>query len=196
MSQLLFPSLPGLSWPVTRTVLQPPVRIKTTASQREFRTRDSLVPRYRYGLQFEFLRVAQALAEWQSLMGFYNRVGGAFDDFLFEDPDDRAVTAQLFGVGNGVQATFQLARTLGSFLEPVYGPLTSAITVAGSAASPTVSSLGLVTFGSPPANGAELRWTGTYAWRCRFEGEGIEFAKSFSAFYEARRVSFVTVPPL
>ena len=196
MSQLLFPSLPGLTWPVGRTVLPPPVRIKTTASQREFRTRDSQVPRYRFSLQFEFLRVAAALAEWQNLMGFYNRLGGPFDDFLFEDADDRAVSAQLFGVGNGVQTTFQLARTLGSFLEPVYGPLTSAITVAGVGVSPTVSNTGLVTFGSPPANGAELRWTGTYAWRCRFEGEGVEFTKSFATFYEARRVSFITAPPL
>lgn len=196
MSQLLFPSLPGITWPVMRAVVAPPVRVKTTASQREFRARDASIPRYRYSLQFDFLRTAQAQQEWQQLLGFFNRVGGTFDDWLFEDPDDRSCTAQLFGVGNGTQTVFQLARTLGSFLEPVYGPLDSpVITVAGGASSPSVSATGAVTFSSPPADGAELRWSGSFAWRCRFDADSLEFSKSFATFYEARRVSFVTVIP-
>lgn len=196
MSQLLFPSLPGIAWPATRTLMPPPVRIKTTASGREFKARDSAIPRYRYALSFEFLRVAQALAEWQTLMGFVNNLGGPFDDFLFEDPDDRSASAQLFATGNGTQTVFQLARLLGGFLEPVYGPLgTPAITVNGGAATPTVSALGAVTFASPPASGALLRWSGSFAWRCRFESDGLEFTKNFSTFYECRRVQFITTKP-
>jgi hypothetical protein len=45
---------------------------------------------------------------------------GGFDTFLFTDPDDNAVAAQTFGVGDGDQDAFQLVRTLGSFTEPVY----------------------------------------------------------------------------
>jgi hypothetical protein len=195
MSQLIFPNLPGIAWPVQRTVLPPPVRNKPTASGREFRARDAVVPRYRYQLAFEFLRTAQAFAEWQQLQGFFNRVGGSFDDWLFPDPDDGVATSQLFGVGNGTQTVFQLARTLGSFVEPVYGPLTWAITVAGGAATPTVSPLGVITFASPPANAAELRWSGTYAWRCRFDAD-LDFSKSFSTFLEAKKVQFVTTKPL
>ena len=51
---------------------------------------------------------------------------------------------------------------------------------------------GAVSFATPPANGAELRWTGTFAWRCRFEGD-VEFSKSFASFYETRRLQFITV---
>lgn len=193
MSQLILPALPGITWPVGRTVVPPAVREKLTASGRSFRARDAVLPRYRYQLAFEFLRTAQAYQEWQQLMGFYNRVGGGFDDWLFEDFDDHACSAQLFDIGDGVRTQFQLARTLGSFVEPVYGPLTWAITVGGSAASPTVGNTGLVTFGAAPAAGAELRWTGTFAWRCIFEGDSLEFTKSFATFYEARRLQFITV---
>lgn len=195
MSQLLFPSLPGITWPVARIVVPPTVREKLAGSGRSFRARDGLISRYRYQLAFEFLRIDQAHLEWQQLMGFYNRVGASFDDWLFEDLDDHTCTAQLFDIGDGVRTQFQLARTLGSFVEPVYGPLTWAITSAGVAVAPAVSSTGLVTFGAAPAAGAELRWTGTFAWRCIFEGESLEFTKNFATFYEARRVQFITTKP-
>lgn len=194
MSQLLFPSLPGITWPVSRTVISPEVSVMTAASGREFRARNAVTPRYRYQLGFEFLRTAQAYQEWQQLLGFWNRVGGAFEDWLFEDLDDCACTAQLFDIGDGVRKDFQLVRTLGSFVEPVYGPLTWAITVAGAGAVPTVSATGAVSFAVAPANGAELRWTGTFAWRCRFEND-LELTKSFATFYEARRLQFITVKP-
>jgi uncharacterized protein (TIGR02217 family) len=197
MSQLLFPTLPGFTYPATRTVMAPPVRVKTTASGREFRARDSVVPRYRYSLQYELLRSSQALQEWQTLMGFFNSVGGPFDDWLFQDPDDGTVSNQVFATGNGSQTVFQLARTLGGVLEPVYGPLgTPTITVNGGASTPTVSALGAVTFASAPANGALLRWSGTFAWRCRFDGDNLEFTKNFAAFWAARRVQFLTTKPL
>ena len=198
MSQLIFPSLPGLMWPVSRTVVAPPVSIKTTPSRREFRARDSSVPLYVYRLAFEFLRIGQAYLEWQQLMGFYNRVGGTFDDWLFEDPDDRTATAQVFGVGDGVTTTFQLARTLGGFVEPVYGLNGApAVTVAGGAVTPAgVSNTGAVTFSAAPANGASLAWSGGYFQRCRFNSSSLEFTKNYDSFYEAKSVEFITVKPL
>lgn len=196
MSQLIFPTFPGRTFPA-RTVVAPPVIIKTTPSLREFRARDSSVPRYRYSLGFECLRVSQALAEYQTLVGFYNRVGGTFDDWLFQDLDDKAATAELFGQGDGATTVFQLGRTVGSFFEPIFGPGTGlTFTVAGSAAAPAVSNFGQVTFASPPAGGAELRWTGPFYWRCRFTAESLEFTRSFQTFYEAKKVEFITVKPL
>lgn len=199
MSQLIFPKLPGQCWPVGRTVLAPPVKVKTTPSRREFRARDSAIPLYRYSLPFEFLRKTAAAQDWQQLMGFYNSVGGTFDDWLFDDIDDNTCTAQLIGVGDGVSTQFQLARTLGGFLEPLYGGLngTATFTVAGSAATPTsVNATGLVTFATPPAAGAQVRWSGKFYWRCVFTSDSLEFTKSGSLFYECKKVEFRTVKPL
>lgn len=196
MSQLIFPSLPGAMFP-SRTVIAPPVSIKTTPSRREFRARDSSIPLYRYSLVYEFLRVANPYAEYQTLVGFFNQVGGTFDDWLFQDLDDNAAVSQLFGVGDGSTTVFQLGRTLGGFFEPVFGPGAGlTFTAAGSAVTPTVSNYGQVTFASAPAAGAQLRWTGPFYWRCRFVSETLEFIRSYQTFLEAKRVEFMTVKPL
>lgn len=119
MSNEIYPTLPGLTFGVQRNVLAPPVTIKTTPSQREYRARDATLPRYRYTLGYEFLRSAAAWAELQTLVGFFNRHGGSFDDFLFEDPDDHTATAAAFGIGDGTTTAFQLLRSFGAFSEPV-----------------------------------------------------------------------------
>jgi hypothetical protein len=197
MSQLVYPSLPGAMFP-SRTVMAPPVSIKTTPSQREFRARDSAIPRYRYSVAYEFLRVAPALAEYQALLGFFNRVGGTFDDWLFADPDDNTVTNTLFGQGDGVSQVFQLGRMFGGFFEPVFGPGAGVtIKVDGVVeAGAVVDNFGQVTLPVPPDVGAVLQWSGPFYWRCRFASETLEFLRSYQTFLEAKRVEFITVKPL
>lgn len=119
MSDAVYPTLPGLAYGVVRGVIPPPVTIKTTPSRREYRARDAVNPVYAYTLPYEFLRSDAVWAELQTLVGFYNLRGGPFDSFLFTDPDDNAVTAQPFGVGDGSTAVFQLVRSYGGFAEPV-----------------------------------------------------------------------------
>lgn len=199
MSQLIFPKLPGQSWPVGRTVLAPPVKIKVTPSRREFRARDSTLPLYRYSLPFEFLRKTAAAQDWQTLMGFFNRVGGTFDDWLFDDEDDNTCVDQLIGVGDGVTTQFQIGRTLGGFIEPLYGGVNGAavIKVSGSVWTPTsISSNGVVTLAFAPSAGSQIRWSGKFFWRCRFSSESLDFTKSTGVFYEAKKVEFITVKPL
>lgn len=198
MSQLIFPSLPGVAWPVGKTMLAAPVTIKTTPSQREFAFRSSRIPRYRFSLVFEFLRVGQSHQEYQQLRAFFGRVGGQFDDWLWEDKDDREAAGELFAIGDGHTTTFQLARSIGGFLEPVYG-LSGApsITANGAVTMPlSVSDYGAVTFAAPPAAGAQLRWSGFFFWRCRFTSDTLEFLKNYETFMEARKVEFITRKPL
>jgi hypothetical protein len=126
MSNDIYPTLPGLSFGVLRSMIAPPVTIKTTPSQREYRARDSFVPRYKYTLPYEFLRSRAVYPELQTLVGFYGQHGGQFDSFLFKDPDDNTVTAQLFATGDGATTTFQLLRDFGGYSEPVFatdGPI-------------------------------------------------------------------------
>lgn len=117
MSNAVFPALPGLKWnikrmPMWKTIHQESASGKTlTASLMSY-------PLRKYSLSYEFLR-DNATAELQNLEAFFNSRRGAFDTFLYNDPDDRAVTAQAFGSGDGVTTSFQLVRARGGFIEPV-----------------------------------------------------------------------------
>lgn len=119
MSEAIYPdNLPGRAWPRKRAPVWK-TTIKGSTSGREWRSASMLTPRYRYTLQYNFLR-SNSTQQFQSLFGFFNARGGSFDDFLFLDPDDHTVTAQPFGVGDGTTTAWQLTRTLGGFAEPVF----------------------------------------------------------------------------
>jgi hypothetical protein len=119
MSNLVLPTLPGADWNCTRTIIAPPVQIRTTPSQREYRARDATVPRYQYSRSYEFLRGGSSL-EWQQLEEFFKLHGGDFESFRFSDPNDYQASAQQFGVADGSTVSYQLYRSLGgSFSEPV-----------------------------------------------------------------------------
>ena len=195
MSNEVFPTLPGIEWDEQRIVLPPKVDIRTTPSEREFRARNATLPRYRYALRYEFL-FSDARAHLQTLVGFYNRHGGPFDTWRYQDKDDSAATAQQFALGNGAQTSFQLTRSFGSFAEPVTEiGATPSIFVNGTlqTSGVTVSAAGVVTFSAAPGSGAVLTWTGTFYRRCRFDGDRLETSKFMAALYNARKVEFISV---
>jgi uncharacterized protein (TIGR02217 family) len=196
MSSAVYPTLPGLAFGLQRSVLPPPVQVRTTPSRREFRALDATIPLYQYSLIYEFLRSRAALAELQTLVGFYNARGGAFDSFLFIDPDDTTVTAQLFGTGDGATMAFQLVRSFGGFAEAVTD-LNGAPSLykAGTLQSSgyTVSATGLVTFSTAPTTGQALTWSGAFYRRCRFLGDRLDTTKFMRDLWEARKVEFISV---
>lgn len=195
MSNTPMPTLPGVRINVQRTVIAPPVAVKTTPSQREFRTRDAALPRYRYQLQFEFLRSTAAAQELQALVGHYNTHGGAFDSFPFKDPIDNAAVLQSFGTGNGLTVAFQLTRTLGGYAEPVFDlDGAPAIYKAGVLQSSgyTVSTTGLVTFSSAPTSGQALTWSGAFFRRVRYVGD-LDPQRIFQHIWELRRLELLSV---
>jgi len=119
MSNQVLPSLPGLSWntkkkPIFKTT------IREASSGREYRGTSWSTPRWEYTLSYEFLRQGMGRTELTQLLGFFNKHRGAWDSWLYQDPDDNAATLQQFATGDGTTVTFQLVRDLGGFLEPVY----------------------------------------------------------------------------
>ncbi|MEY8688322.1 MAG: DUF2460 domain-containing protein [Leptothrix sp. (in: b-proteobacteria)] len=198
MSNAVYPTLPGLTWPVTRTPAWN-TTVKRAPSGREWRSTARLYPLHRYSLSYEFLRDTAALAEFQTLFGFYNARQGAFDSFLFNNIKDNAVTAQQFGTGDGATRAFQLLRSLGGFNEPVYDlAAVPAISINGtlqSAATYAISSTGLVTFTVAPAAAAVITWTGSYYWRVRFETDELAFDQFMQQFWSTGKVPFVQVRP-
>jgi uncharacterized protein (TIGR02217 family) len=202
MSDAVYPVLPGLTWPVKRTPIFS-TKISTTPSGREFAQARMTYPRYRYGLTYEFLRSEAAYLQFQTLFGFYGQRLGMYDSFLFRDEDDRAVTAQGFGTGDGTTVAFQLVRALGGHTVPVWAVDSSAgaptIFVAGvpktAGADYTLSATGLVTFTTAPAAAAALTWTGAYYWRCRFEMDEMPLDQFMRHFWKTGEVRFITRKP-
>lgn len=201
MSNSLFPSLPGLAFPVTKTPMW-----KTTTQEaqsgKEVRIGKWSFPRWKYSLPFEFLRDrADPKDELWELLGFFNQHRGSHESWLFEDPDDKSVTAQSFGTGNGARTVFQLLRTKGGFTEPVRGNPTSGDGVPAIYKNGVLQTIsthytianGIVTFTSAPANGVALTWTGGYYWRCRFSDDYVDVSKFAKDLWEAQKVEFVSV---
>src|SRR5579872_5568731 len=126
MSIPVFPTLPGIEYPVKRSPLASTLRQKAISGRETFQPRWNS-PLYRYEVSFALLRAAQAFAEWQCLQGFWNEVmfapGGVFQ---FNDPNDNAIADQPIGTGDGSTTAFQLVRTLGGFTEPVLNATPSA----------------------------------------------------------------------
>lgn len=122
MSYPVFPTLPGLEFPVKRTPLAASLRQKAISGRETFQPKWT-APLYQYEVSFALLRAAPLFAEWQALAGFWNSVmfapGGVFQ---FDDPNDDRVNAQPTGTGDGSTTSFQLVRSLGGFTEPVLCP--------------------------------------------------------------------------
>jgi hypothetical protein len=119
VSNAVFPTLPGLAFNIARSPVWS-TQVADSASGRQYTLSKRLYPLWHFKLPFEVLRAAGGWAEWQTLVGFINARRGRFDDFLYRDPRDYQVTAQQFGTGDGTTKDFQLTRSLGGFVEPVY----------------------------------------------------------------------------
>jgi uncharacterized protein (TIGR02217 family) len=132
----------------------------------------------------------------QTLIGFYNARQGQFDDWLYSDPDDSSVTAQQFGVGDGVTTSFQLVRTFGGFSEPVTALVSTdfPVYVNGTATGAVAATLtGVVTFTTAPAAGALLTATFSYYWRVRFDDLDLTLDKMMGGLWSSGDISFTSV---
>src|SRR4051812_30223026 len=109
MSNAIFPVLPGLLWDVKKTP-QWSTKVQPATSGKELRLSYYSAPIYKYSLAYEVLRQATAFLELQTLVGFFNARQGKYDSFLFQDPNDNAVTSHGFGIGDGATTAFQLQR--------------------------------------------------------------------------------------
>lgn len=189
MAPPVFPSLPGITYPVKRSVKWAATQHDALSGKR-VRTTYYSFPIYQYEVAFNFLRTAAALTEWQQLVGFINALLGTQGLFLYSDPNDNASgTNQVFGTGDGTTTAFRLVRTLGSFVEPVFFPVTPIPTVRvnGVATSAyTLDSTNRIVFNSAPPAGQNVDWTGTFYWPCRFDSEPFEFDNFASGLFEMK----------
>lgn len=198
MALSVFPTLDGLEWNTTK---RPEFKtgLFESLSGHESRVKFRQYPKYTFKLSFEFLIEDRDEAQLSELMGFMLQQGGMYQAFLYSDPNDNAVTDQLIGTGNGTLTTFQLLRSYGGFTEPVNNVndtvaapgiyIDGALKTLG--AHYSLSSTGLVTFGTAPGTGAVITWTGSYYYRVRFTEEGYEFTQLMRDLHECQDVEFI-----
>jgi uncharacterized protein (TIGR02217 family) len=204
---LIFPTLPGLAWSVTKTPTFQ-TRIQRAASGRELRALDYPFPLWQFALVYDFLRdnPAAGYDELRTLIGFFMLCQGAFGTFLFQDPSDCQVTGQLIGVGNASAAIFQLQREMGAtlagggFFEPVVAPnVVRAIYLDGVIQNPATYSVdpnsGLITFSAAPGSGLIITADFTYYFRCRFTDDKYDFENFMHGLWQLKKLTFISVRP-
>lgn len=199
MSNIVYPSLPGQSWPVMK-IPQWNTHVQTGVSGKETRTSFMSYPLWQFVLAYDVMRGAAAFKEYQRLTDFYNARRGAWDDFLFDDVLDNSVTAEPFGTGDGAASDFQLIRKLytSGFSEPVQN-LNIAPSIYINAVLKTVttdytvSSTGVVSFVTPPAAAAALTWTGTFYYRVRFLKDMLDFEEFMKDLWALKKVELRTI---
>ncbi len=192
MSDILFPTLPGLTW----DVLWQPVfhtKVQSAVSGKEYRASLMANPLYNLTLTYEFLRHGSK-QELRQLVGFFLARRGSFDNFLYRLDEDCCVADQQIAVADGHTRSFQLMRSFGSeFIEPVQNieaitnvKIAGAVKIAG--IDFTVSATGMVTFMIAPAAGA-ITWSGTYFYRARFQSDHQDFQRFMHNLWSAKTVN-------
>lgn len=159
-------------------------------------------PRYRWEIGWEFLRQASSYAEMQSVISFFASMYGQQGVFQYLDPTDNLTGNQILGIAASSTSAFQLLRTRGSFVEPVFCCSTvTAITVGGSSVSTaayTISNKGIIQF-STIAAGSTVMWAGTFNWFSRFDNDQYDFQQfTFSTdrqgpLWSVAKMSWVSV---
>jgi uncharacterized protein (TIGR02217 family) len=199
MSNLVYPALPGLEWNVARAAIWSSTK-RPSVSGRLFVAANYSYPRYKYTLSYSVLRQGGTFTELNQVVGLFNKCFGDFDSFLWTDPDDSSVTAQSIGLGNGTGKLFQLVRTWGGFVEPVYDVNSAPLIYLNGTLQTvnthyTVGSTGVVTFVTAPGAGVAVTWTGTYYRRVRFSQNTLSATKFLSNLWDLKRVEFESWNP-
>ncbi len=199
MSTSVFPTLAGLGFDVIRTPIWSNT-IQESVSGKETAIGNWSYPKWQWELTFDVLRSDADTHEFQDLAGFFNLRHGRFDTFLYEDAEDNSVTGQSIGTGDGDTTTFQLIRTFGNFIEPVFAPHTvSNVYLDGSdgggwsVSNWGTSTPGLITFDTAPDDGAAITADFSFYFPCRFNDDRMSFTNFMKRLWNAQSVAFTSV---
>lgn len=187
--------MPGIKWGSTKTPIWS-TKVQKSASGRELRAAYYSQPIWKFSLSYEVLR-ANALAELQTLVGFFNARQGSFDSFLYEDPEDNTAVQESFGITSSTTQSYQLLRALGGHLEAVIALKgTPSIYVNGvlktAGTDYTLSAAGVVTFTAAQTNGKSLTWSGGFYRRVRFLQDSADFERFMHQLWSLKKIEFQT----
>ncbi len=199
MTTPILPTLPGLTWDITRGD-EWSTTVQAARSGKETRIGNWTYPIYHWELVYDFLRADPSAPELQQLMAFFNAAGGQLGNWLYQDQDDNQATNQIIGIGDGVTTTFQLVRSFGGYIEPIWAPnVVSSVAVGGTAVTGWAAcpfsgaSPGLLTLAAAPASGAAVTSSFSFYFPCRFEADRLDLKMFLKALYRGEKVPFRSV---
>lgn len=202
MTLPVYPTLPGLTFPVKWTPRFYNMATATAASGADIDLALADYPLHDFELQYEFLRDSVGLTEFKTLMGFVLQIAGTAGRFLFSNPDDSSVTGQAIGTGDGATAAFTLVRSFGAGgfvgVEPIGYVDSATLNVYDNGVLKTLGSdytldqsvagLQTVTFASAPASGHAITVDMAYWYYCKFPDNGPEFDKFMSGLWSMQKI--------
>jgi len=200
----VFPTLPGLSWPLTRTTLAGRNLVFEASSGAMTVAQLWSKPIYEWELSYEGLASnagypGLGVKSKQMLEGFFLSVGGRAQPFLFNDVSDDYQAGAAFGIGNGTTTTFVARRNLDGFAEPIDAIANvSAVYLNGVAQSgsswgvsaPNGTDVNAITFTSAPTSGAVVTADFWFYFKCRFTTDSLDFREIMSGLWMADGVKF------
>ena len=166
---------PGYGWqggPAFKTL------IVNMASGRERRNAEIAQAKHQFQAPFNNI-LPEA---YRSIKQMHLVCRGMLRSFKFRDELDYQADGEAFGEGDGVEVEFQLLKQSlidgVSYQRYVYVIEPGAVVyVNGTPTSVTIDQdRGTVTFAAPPANGAALTWSGTFALWVRFNQDYLPFS--------------------
>jgi hypothetical protein len=183
VSSTLFPTLPGLAFPVKREVTYKTLNDESLSRRVGALALQQYAVR-QWALPFSVLRDNLSPSELRTLHGFFNSLRGRYDSFLYLDPIYNTVTVEPFGTGDGLTRAFQMIATFKNAGGPG-GPdiiqnfvSLPTLFINGGAPSPYVlGPSGIVTFTTAPSPGDKLTWSGSFYYRCHFMDDTMELTQ-------------------
>jgi len=187
---------------------------ETTATGADIDLALAQYPLHSFELTYSFLRSWRAPAnvslEFKTLMGFWLMLGGTAGRFLFKNPDDCFVAAQLIGTGDGATTAFgPIVRTFGAngyfASEPVgqVDTTQSVIVRLGNIVQPastymlsTATPLNqTITFAAAPASGAPIYMDFAFFYYCKFADNSNTFEKFADRLWSLQKISIKSCRP-
>ncbi len=199
MSDLVFPTLPGLKWDIVKTP-QFATAISKHVSGREVRASNYAYPLWKWEMSYEFLRETAGFAELETLAGFFLARHGAFDTFLFADPSEpNSVAGYSVGTGDGLTTSFQLTKTYAGFAEPIgyVDQTTLGVSVGGvmQASGWSLIMPNTIVFITAPAAGAAITASYTWYYRVRFADDAHDYNNFMYQLWELKKLTLEMVKP-
>ena len=194
----MFPTLATRGWSAT---VRPrfSTEIATHVSGRESRANGRSMAIYDVELTYELLR-ADANAELQTVVGFYESMAGRAGAFWCSLPGLGSVAGQRIGTGDGVTISFALSRSLAGYVEPVQATSgVAAVYLDGVAQSTgwsvTPGFYPAIAFAAPPAPGAAVTADFGVLWLCRFAEDVADLENFQTLLWRWQTLKLQTVRP-
>lgn len=210
----ILPALIGMGWPTKTPKFS--TRTQKAVSGRQRRIIDQAFPIWQFSVPFNVLRdgndvrassgLGGAFNEMRTLAGLFLASYGAAGVFAFDDPSDDTVigAGAATGIcdgGDGSTAQFQLYRQFlgggGQLREPIIAPnvVTNAYVNGVDPGGWSVNAFGVLTFGSAPANGAAITWSGSFYFPCHFTDDSIDLEYLMFQVWSLKELKFESVLP-